>query len=126
MFETYTLRPSYEKYMTYTILANQTIVLYNLGMTTNIKLITSKVLPVLKEAGVTRSSLFGSYVRGDYRKDSDVDILVELPKGNSLLDLVRLEKKLEKALGKKVDLLTYNSVHPLLKSYIKKDQFQIL
>jgi len=95
-------------------------------MTATLKNVTSKVLPVLKEAGVTKSSLFGSYVRGDYRTDSDIDILVELPKGNSLLDLVRLEKKLEKALGKKVDLLTYNSVHPLLKDHIKKDQLQIL
>ena len=95
-------------------------------MTATLKNVTRKVLPVLKEAGVTKSSLFGSYVRGDYRTDSDVDILVELPKGNSLLDLVRLEKKLEKALGKKVDLLTYNSVHPLLKDHISKDQLQIL
>ena len=95
-------------------------------MTATLKNVTRKVLPVLKEAGVTRSSLFGSYVRGENRADSDVDILVELPKGNSLLDLVRLEKKLEKALGKKVELLTYNSVHPLLKEHIKKDQLQIL
>jgi len=95
-------------------------------MTTTLKNVTNKVMPVLKEAGVTKSSLFGSYVRGDYREDSDVDILVELPKGNSLLDLVRLEKKLENALGKKVDLLTYNSVHPLLKDHIGKDQLQIL
>ena len=95
-------------------------------MTATLKNVTRKVLPVLKEAGVTKSSLFGSYVRGENRADSDVDILVELPKGNSLLDLVRLEKKLEKALGKKVDLLTYNSVHPLLKDYINKDQLQIL
>ena len=95
-------------------------------MTATLKNVTRKVLPVLKEAGVTKSSLFGSYVRGENRADSDVDILVELPKGNSLLDLVRLEKKLEKALGKRVDLLTYNSVHPLLKDYISKDQLQIL
>ena len=95
-------------------------------MTATLKNVTSKVLPVLKEAGVTKSSLFGSYVRGENRADSDVDILVELPKGNSLLDLVRLEKKLEKALGKRVDLLTYNSVHPLLKDHISKDQLQIL
>lgn len=95
-------------------------------MTTTLKNVTSKVLPVLKEAGVTKSSLFGSYVRGDYGIDSDIDILVELPKGSSLLDLVRLEKKLEKALSKKVDLLTYNSVHPLLKDNISKDQLQIL
>ena len=95
-------------------------------MTATLKNVTRKVLPVLKEAGVTKSSLFGSYVRGENRADSDVDILVELPKGNSLLDLVRLEKKLEKALGKKVELLTYNSVHPLLKDHISKDQLQIL
>ena len=95
-------------------------------MIATLQSVTDKILPVLKEAGVTKSSLFGSYVRGDYRKDSDVDILVELPKGNSLLDLVRLEKKLENALGKKVDLLTYNSVHPLLKDHIGKDQLQIL
>ncbi len=95
-------------------------------MTATLKNVTSKVIPVLKEAGVTKSSIFGSYVRGDYRTDSDVDILVELPKGSSLLDLVRLEKKLENALGKKVDLLTYNSVHPLLKDHISKDQLQIL
>ncbi len=95
-------------------------------MTAALKSLTSKVLPVLKEAGVTKSSLFGSYVRGDYHKDSDIDILVELPKGNSLLDLVRLEKKLENVLGKKVDLLTYNSVHPLLKDHIGKNQLQIL
>ena len=95
-------------------------------MTAFLKNITSKVLPVLKGAGVSKSSLFGSYVRGDYRKDSDIDILVELPNGSSLLDLVRLEKKLENALGKKVDLLTYNSIHPLLKDYIRKDQLQIL
>jgi len=95
-------------------------------MIATLQSVTDKILPVLKEAGVTKSSLFGSYVRGDYRKDSDVDILVELPKGNSLLDLVRLEKKLENALGKKVDLLTYNSVHPLLKDHIGRDQLQIL
>jgi len=95
-------------------------------MTANLKKVTGKVLPILKGAGVKKSSLFGSYVRGDYKEDSDIDILVELPKGNSLLDLVRLEKKLGKALGKKVDLLTYNSVHPLLREHINKNQLQIL
>ena len=94
-------------------------------MKTNIEQIKKKALPVLKKAGVKRSSIFGSYVRGDNTVDSDIDILVELPDGKSLLDLVRLEKQLESALGKKVDLLTFNSIHPLLKDYINKDQLQI-
>lgn len=88
--------------------------------------IKEKVLPILKDAGVTRSSIFGSYVRGENREDSDIDMLVELPKGKSLLDLVGLEMKLEEALGKKVDLLTYKSISPYLKEYIQRDQVQIL
>ena len=88
--------------------------------------IKQKVTPVLQQAGVIRSSIFGSYVRGDKNEDSDIDILVELPKGRSLLDLVRLQRELCNVLVKKVDLLTYNSISPLLKDYILKDQVQIL
>jgi len=95
-------------------------------MKVNLDQIKRKAIPILKEAGVIRSAIFGSYVRGEVKVDSDIDILVELPKGKSLLDLVRLEKKLEEVLGKKVDLLTYNSVHPLLEDYIGRDQLQIL
>ena len=99
---------------------------YNNNMKVNIDQIKQKVVPILKEAGVKRSSLFGSVVRGEAGKNSDIDILVEFPEGKTLLDLVRLEKKLESALNKKVDLLTFNSIHPLLKDYIRKDQLQIL
>jgi predicted nucleotidyltransferase len=88
--------------------------------------IKEKAVPILKEAGVLRSSIFGSYVRGEQKEDSDIDILVELPVDKSLLDLVRLQRKLRTVLGKDVDLLTYNSVHPLLKKYIQKDQLPIL
>lgn len=95
-------------------------------MRVNLHTIKEKVLPILKQAGVTRSSIFGSYVRGDNREDSDIDMLVDLPKGKSLLDLVDLEMKLEKILGKKVDLITYRSISPYLKEYIQRDQVQIL
>lgn len=95
-------------------------------MTQNLDEIKSKAIPILKEAGVVRSSLFGSVVRGTARGNSDIDMLVELPKGKSLLDLVRLQRILEQTISRKVDLLTYNSVHPLLKDYIYKDQLQIL
>lgn len=95
-------------------------------MKKNLEDIKKKALPILKEVGVSRSSLFGSIVRGETRKDSDIDMLVELPKGRSLLDLVRLQRKLEEALGKKVDVVTYSSIHPLLKDYILRDQLPIL
>lgn len=85
-----------------------------------------KVVPLLKEAGVTRSSLFGSYVRGENRKNSDIDILVDLPRGKSLFDLIDLQMKLEETLGRKIDVVTYRSLHPLLKDRILSEQVQIL
>lgn len=95
-------------------------------MKLSISQIKRKAIPILKAAGVIRSDLFGSVVRGEDTKISDIDMLIELPEGKSLLDLVRLERKLEQSLGKKVDLLTFNSIHPLLKDYIRRDQLQIL
>lgn len=91
-----------------------------------IEQIKQRIVPLLKEAGVLRSSLFGSVVRGEQTEESDIDILIEFPKGKSLLDLIDLEMKLEQVLGRKVDLLTYNSVSPYLKEYIQNDQLQIL
>ena len=95
-------------------------------MNDNLDEIKKKALPLLINAGVIRSSIFGSYARGENNIESDIDILVELPTGKSLLDLVRLERRLGEVLAKEVDLLTYQSISPLLKEYIQKDQFQIL
>lgn len=92
----------------------------------NLDQIKSKALPVLKEAGVTRSAIFGSYVRGDNKKDSDIDILVDFPRGKGLFEFVGLQFKLEDALKKKVDLIEYESLHPLLKERILAEQVQIL
>jgi predicted nucleotidyltransferase len=83
-------------------------------------------IPILKEAGVTRSSIFGSYTRGDQNKDSDIDILIELSPGNSLFDLVSLQLKLEKSLQKKVDLVEFDGIKPQLKNYILDNQVKIL
>jgi predicted nucleotidyltransferase len=91
-----------------------------------IEQVKRRILPLLKEAGVVRSSLFGSFVRGEQTEVSDIDILIEFPKGKSLLDLVGLEMKLEQAVGRKVDLLTYNSLSPYLRDTIQNTQLPIL
>lgn len=95
-------------------------------MSEDVKQISLKILPILKQAGVLKSSLFGSIARGQARPDSDVDILVELPKNSTMFDLMDLEAKLQSQLGKKVDLVTYRSVHHLLRDSIFKEQIQIL
>lgn len=82
--------------------------------------------PVLRAAGVKKSSIFGSYVRGDQREDSDIDILVEIPAGTGLFGFVRLKRKLESVLNKPVDLVTYKSLHPSLRNKILSEQQSIL
>lgn len=85
-----------------------------------------EILPILKRYGIRRASIFGSFARGEDREDSDIDILVEFDEESSLLDLVGLKIELEEALGKKVDVLTYKSLHPLLKDRILREQRVIL
>jgi uncharacterized protein len=95
-------------------------------MNDNLNTIKQTAVPILKEAGVTRSSLFGSYVHGENRDDSDIDMLIEVPRGTTLFDIVELQTKLEEKLQKKVDLVTYRSIHPLLRDSILSSQFPIL
>jgi uncharacterized protein len=84
------------------------------------------IVDILKKSGVKKASLFGSVARGEATQKSDVDILIEFKGKKSLFDLVHLKMNLEDALGKKVDLLTYNSLHPLLKKKILDEQEVIL
>lgn len=88
--------------------------------------IKQKAIPILKDAGITRSSLFGSYVRGEQRDDSDIDFLVEYPDHTSLFDVVALKNNLEDILGKSVDLVGFDSIKPRLKQYILPEQLPIL
>ncbi len=86
--------------------------------------IKSKIIPILKQYGVRKSAIFGSFVRGEQKQDSDIDILVEFKdrKNKTLLDLIGLELELGELLNRKVDVLTYHSIHSLLKDYILKEQ----
>ena len=78
------------------------------------------------EKRVARVGLFGSYVRGEMREDSDIDIVVKIEKDISLLDFVELKLEIEEVLGRKVDLVEYNTIKPLLRERILKEQVVIL
>jgi predicted nucleotidyltransferase len=88
--------------------------------------IKAKAIPVLQAAGVKRAALFGSYARGDNRPDSDVDILVELPKGLSLLDVVSIKLQLEQQLQRSVDLVEYHTIKPRIRASVLQSQIPIL
>ena len=92
----------------------------------DIKRIKRAAVPILKKNGVVKAGIFGSYATGKAKKESDIDMLIKFKGRKSLLDLAGLKLELENRLGKKVDVLTYKSVHPLLKERIMRDEERIL
>jgi len=84
------------------------------------------IVGILKKHGVKRAAVFGSFARGEEKKRSDIDILVKVPEKMSLLGFIGLELELEDELKRKVDLVEYDYVHPLLKDQIMAEQFPVL
>lgn len=89
--------------------------------------IKKRSLPILKRHAVKRAAIFGSFARGEAKARSDVDFLIEYKsKNKSLFDLVDLKSDLEDILGRKVDIITYNSVYWRIRDQIFAEQVVIL
>ena len=86
----------------------------------------SKIIPVLQQHDVINAAIFGSFAGGEGREDSDLDILVEFGEGKSLLDLVALKLELEDFLGRKIDVVTYNALHPKIRERVLEEQVTII
>ena len=72
-----------------------------------------RLQPELKKRyPINEMGVFGSYVRGEQREDSDLDVLVDLGDGLTLIDLAGLELEISDALGLKVDLAMKDALKP--------------
>lgn len=85
-----------------------------------------QIIPLLKQARVSRSFIFGSYARNEAHTDSDLDLLVSFHDKKTLLDLVALQLQLEVVLGMKVDIITDESLSPKIRPYVDREKIQIL
>jgi len=74
-----------------------------------------------KTYNVKTIGIFGSTARGDRKKSSDIDVLIELSQPIDLLDFVRLQNYLGKILKKRVDLTTKKALKPIIKKNILKE-----
>jgi hypothetical protein len=90
-----------------------------------IKKIEKKIIPVLNKYKIKKAGIFGSYARGEEKKNSDIDILVKLDKELSLLDVIEIKLELQKVLRKKVDLVEYETIRSELKKNILKEEIPI-
>ncbi len=85
-----------------------------------------KIKEILRKNGVKQAAFFGSIVRDGMTEESDIDILIEFEGRRSLLDLAHLKNELEDAVNRRVDLLTYKSLHPKLRDRILAEQVPII
>ena len=83
------------------------------------------ILRLSAQHGARNIRIFGSVSRGEESADSDIDILVELDKGRSLLDISGLTLDLQQLLGRKVDVLTEKSLHWYIRDKILKEARQL-
>lgn len=85
------------------------------------------ILSQLKDYNVLKVGIFGSFARGENKKGSDLDILVEFKDSPSLLTLIKLENELSEILGIKVDLVTTGALkNKRIQKSIQRDLINIL
>ncbi|MGB9659359.1 MAG: type VII toxin-antitoxin system MntA family adenylyltransferase antitoxin [Nitrososphaerales archaeon] len=82
-----------------------------------------KLAEICEKNDIVFMAIFGSFVRGEQNKKSDIDIAIEFDKnkGKSLLDLVRVEGELRKIFKRKVDLGIFSSLSPYIIEDVKKE-----
>lgn len=92
----------------------------------NIEDLKVQLIPILQKHQVSKASIFGSVSTGTASKSSDLDLLVEFSGEKSLLDLVSLKLDLEEEIDRKVDVLTYRALHPLIRERVLKQEIRVL
>ena len=80
-----------------------------------------EVLRIAASHGARNVQIFGSLARGTARPDSDIDFLVRLDPGRSLLDLVAIKQDLEDLLGCRVDVVTEAAIRPYIREEVLKE-----
>jgi len=90
-----------------------------------IEKIKPKIVKILKKYGIIKAGIFGSYARGEQTKDSDIDLIIQ-PSKPLGFKLAGIHIAIKNKLNKRVDIITYKSVHPLLKKNILNDEVAII
>jgi len=89
-----------------------------------LKILQERKPDLEKKFGLTRLALFGSYARGDYRKNSDVDILVEVSPTIGL-GFVDLAEEIETILGIPTDVVSRRAIKPRHWNVIQEDLIDV-
>ncbi|MEN8264397.1 MAG: nucleotidyltransferase family protein [Nitrospirota bacterium] len=80
-----------------------------------------EVINIARKYGAKNVRVFGSMARGEESADSDLDIIVEMEHGSSLLDIIAIKQDIEELLGRKVDVVTEASISPYIRDAVLKE-----
>jgi predicted nucleotidyltransferase len=82
-----------------------------------------KLAEICRKNDIVFMAIFGSFVRGEQNRKSDIDIAIEFERNSqkSLLDLVRIENELRKVFKRKVDLGIFSSLSPYIIEDVKRE-----
>ena len=81
----------------------------------------NEIVRIARRHGATNIRVFGSVARGDDDQNSDVDFLVDLERGRSLLDLGGLLMDLQKLLGRPVDVVTEKGLRQRIRERVLRE-----
>lgn len=87
--------------------------------------IKSAVVPIAEKYQIEKVYLFGSYARGDYNEESDIDLRIDKGNLRGMFALCGFYSEVEEALQKSVDILTTGSLEPEFLQKIQKDEVLI-
>ena len=92
-----------------------------MGIDRSLKEKRGDVLRIAANHGARDVRVFGSRARGQAHRDSDLDLLITLEKGKSLLDIVAIKQDIEDLLGYKVDVVTEAAISPYMRDRILEE-----
>jgi predicted nucleotidyltransferase len=89
-----------------------------MGIDELLKAMREEILRIAARHGARNLRVFGSVARGDADEQSDIDLLVEMEPGRSLLDHAALWLELQELLGRKVDVVSERGIKPRIRSRV--------
>ena len=92
-----------------------------MSVSNTIKSRREDILDITTKYGAKNVRVFGSMARGEESPDSDLDIIVEMDEGSSLLDIIAIKQDIEDLLGLKVDIVTEASISPYIRETVLKE-----
>jgi predicted nucleotidyltransferase len=84
-----------------------------------------EILRIAAEHGAREVRVFGSVARGEADRESDIDFLVELESGRSVLDLGGLQMELESLLGRRVDVVTVRGLKARIRERVLREAIPV-